>query len=245
MNRALGRLPAKRPVGLRDLRSYVGGLDTAPEVFDFTGTLRDWKMLGNGPDPTLTISSHPLGDCAFAGAAHLVMATAVETHQTIPAFTSDEVAEAYLRFTNGVDSGACLADVLAVWRQLGLWGARIDGYAPTPLQDLWDATYAFGACYIGVAMPQSAMDQHERGESWTVVPSSPIVGGHCVVLVSRTTSGGEVITWGERQGVTDAWLETYVEEAWSVVTPEQGRGNGYDCDHQALIAELEALDHLR
>lgn len=245
----LGRRPAKRPVGLRLLSTY-SSLPAAPETFDYTNGFDGWGMYGNGPDPSLTVHSGvPVGDCGFAGAVHLEMATAAETKESINWPTSNEVVSEYLAYDHGVDQGVALADLLAYWRATGLWGRKIAAYAPVNIHDpdeMWAACNAFGALYIGVAVPAPAQMQFARHEPWELTGTAQdrqIIGGHCVVIVARAKGGGEVVTWGGRQEFTDEWLATYLEEAWVAITPEQveAHGDGYGLGMLQLNEDLDRV----
>ncbi len=242
-----GRLPAKRPVGLRLLDKY-GTIPPAPPTFDHTRHFETWEMLGNGPDPSLTVHA-PVGDCGFAGAVHLEMATAAETQEPVIWPDSNTVVEAYLNYNGGVDKGVALADLLAYWRSSGLWGRKISAYAPVNahnLNDLWAACNSFGALYIGIAVPAPAEEQFAQGLPWELTHTQAdyqIQGGHCVVITARTETGGTVVTWGQEQSFTNEWLAAYLEEAWVVITPEQieANGNGYGLDMAQLQADLDRV----
>jgi hypothetical protein len=245
----LGRKPARIPVGYRSIFHFAT-LPDAPRTFDPTRGYTDWGMMGNGPDPRLTVhGGKPVGDCAFAGSAHLAMATDIETGEEVTKPSANEVVSTYLAFGHGRDEGAVLTDVLAYWRHVGLPWGDIAGYASVPVHDpdcFWAATYAFGAAYIGVAMTQAMAEATERHEPWdfTGCPEDfDVLGGHCVVVISRTSDGGEVVTWGQRQAFTDAWLRHNVEEAHVVITPAQlqAKGDGYALDLGKLEAALDAL----
>jgi hypothetical protein len=244
-----GRQPAQRPVGLRMLGDY-GEIPSAPAVFNHVRSFDSWQMYGNGPDPTLTVhGGQPVGDCGFAGAVHLEMATAAETSDAITWPDSDEVVSAYLNYNDGVDKGVALANLLAFWRSNGLWGRKISAYAPINVHnknELWAACNAFGALYIGIAVPAVAQEQFAQGRPWSLTHTQAdyqIVGGHCVVITSKTLAGGTVVTWGQEQPFTNAWLSTYLEEAWVMVTPEQieANGNGYGLDMVQLQADLDRV----
>ena len=245
----LGRQPAIRPVGLRMLSAYAP-LPPAPATFNHVRSFDNWQMLGNGPDPTLTVhGGQPVGDCGFAGAVHLEMATAAETNDSVTWPDSDDVVSAYLAYNNGADRGVALANLLACWRSSGLFGRKISAYAPVPVHDLselWAACNIFGALYIGIAVPAVAQQQFAQGLPWDLTHTSrdyDIVGGHCVVITARTETGGTVVTWGQEQPFTNEWLSTYLEEAWAVVTPEQieADGNGFGLDMVQLRADLDRL----
>lgn len=247
-----GRLAARRPVGLRMIDHYVPRrLPHAPATFDLVAGFSAWEMLGNGPDPTLTVhGGRPVGDCAFAGTVHLEMANAVETRESETWPTANDVVTAYLSYDGGQDIGASLALVLTKWRRSGLWGRKIGAFAPVPVADLdrlYACAYAFGALYLGISVPVNAQAQFAQEQSWhlTDTPADhQIVGGHCVVLAARSSGGGSVVTWGTTQTYDDAWLLQNLEEAWAVLTPEQlaAAGDGIGLNVAALTAILDGLE---
>ncbi len=206
--------------------------------------------VGNRTYPNLTVhGGQPVGDCGFAGAVHLEMATAAETSDLVTWPDSDEVVSAYLAYNNGVDQGVSLANLLAYWRSTGLWGRKIAAYAPVNVHnkaELWAACNLFGALYIGIAVPAPADEQFAQGRPWSLTHTPAdyqIMGGHCVVITSKTVAGGTVVTWGQEQSFTNAWLSTYLEEAWVAITPEQieANGNGYGLDMVQLQTDLDRV----
>ena len=98
---------------------------------DVTEGITDWKMLGNGPDPTC--SSHPdgVGDCTFVGREHYKMAKAARAEKTEAWETSDELVAEYLAYNNGQDQGANIAQLLLSWYQSG----KIVAFAPVDHSD--------------------------------------------------------------------------------------------------------------
>lgn len=243
----LGRLPAQRPIGLKELHRY--GRPSGTKSWDYVGQIENWGMLGNGPDPSLTVhGGEPVGDCAFAGAVHLTMAVSTETKEPYTVPDSNEVVEAYLRYNRGIDRGAVLAQLLATWRSQGLLGSNIKAYAPVHLDGgyLYEAGYWFGALYLGVAMPAVAQQQFAAGEPWELthtLEDREIIGGHCIVAVAYVDHYWQVVTWGRLQRVSEQWMDEYLEEAWVVLMEQQieAHGNGYGVDLDALIHDLDRI----
>lgn len=248
----LGRQPATHPVGYRSIFHYAPSLPDAPAEFDHTGGFDGFHMLGNGPDPSLHVhGAQPVGDCAFVGTANVTAVDQIETHGAPHFPTSDELVSAYLAYDHGKDVGANLTELLAVWHRLGLsWAGKAAGYGSVPVHDtdaFWAAVNAFGCGYIGVVMTEAMQQATQAGEPWDFTGSAAdyqVEGGHCVVVISRMTGGGEVATWGMRQKFTDAWLRACVEEAHVVVTPAQltAKGDGYGLDIDRLDAALRSMD---
>jgi hypothetical protein len=89
------------------------------------------------------------------------------------------------------------------------------------------------------------MDQFDAGEPWDVVPGATIEGGHYVPVVGRSnpTHCG-VVSWAKRQGMSRAFYETYNDEAWAIVFPEELR-NGKSERGMDLAQLNAALANLR
>lgn len=246
----LGRQAATHPIGYRSITHYAA-LPDAPAEFDHTGGWNHFQMLGNGPDPTLTVHGGvPVGDCAFVGTANVTAIDQIETNEAVRFPTADDVVSTYLTYDRGKDMGANLSELLAYWHNHGLpWAGRCAGYAsvnPRDTDEFWAAVNAYGCGYIGVAMTQAMQQATQEGNPWDFTGSPAdyqVEGGHCVVVVSRMTGGGEVVTWGMRQRFTDAWLQACVEEAHVVITPAQvaRHGDGYGLDIERLEADLADL----
>ena len=249
MTHCYGRLPAVHPVGLGLIDRYAA-LPPAPPTFDHTNGFDGFQMLGNGPDPTLHVNGgRPVGDCGFVGSVNVSLVDSVETGEPFTIPSSDVVVTDYLRYDHGQDRGVALTELLAYWQKVGLPWGQIAGWAPVNFRDpdaFWAACNAFGCLYVGIAVPATMDEQVMNGQTLdlTGTPADrQIMGGHCVVVLSRTENGGELATWGRRVRFTQRWWDTYGEEAHVVLTPSQveRKGNGYGLDLAALQADLARL----
>ena len=125
------------------------------------------------------------------------MAANAELSESDPAPDTARTVAQYETITGGQDTGCVEADVLSLWRTTGLFPVRhtetadvltnkIAAYAPVDPHSVLAvhrAIWMTGTAYIGVQLPQSAMEQFQAGRPWTVVPGSPILGGHCILPV--------------------------------------------------------------
>jgi hypothetical protein len=104
----------------------------------------------------------------------------------------------------------------------------------------------FGGCKFGVNFPQSAMDQFNAGQPWTVIPNDGgIIGGHDVLGVRYNGSWFYVVTWGQVQQVDLAWILKYTEEAHVILFSDWIEKNGTapsGFDLKALIAALPQIE---
>ena len=179
--------------------------------------------------------NNALGDCTCAGIGHSVQAWTAYTHGlvTLPDSAVLSLYEAF-GYTPGqpsTDNGAVEQDVLAYVQQHGIGGHKILAYAQVDHRnpdEMKTALNLFGSVYLGASMPQSAMDQTNAGQPWTVEGGSPIEGGHCFVAQRWDTSGApmEVVTWGQLQRVSIEWWLDYGVEAWVMMSPDWFRNNG-------------------
>lgn len=245
----LGKLAPTRPYGLRDLATYSNGPLPTPPSSVAVPDVSHWGMFANGPDPSCSVPGAPFGDCVIAGAAHVIEASNVEVQRLDAIPTSDQVAEQYLSITGGQDVGCNESDVLARWRKSGLFGGnRISAYCPVETSQLAhvQASVAFyGACFLGVQVPESAQEQFGENRPWTVVPGSPIMGGHCIVIVGYDPHCLYAVTWGGIAPITWPWFSAYCDESWAIITEEVAEaGHGpTGLNLAALQHDLDAISH--
>jgi hypothetical protein len=243
-----GRLPVK-PVGKRYAIQYLGdylakALPAPKYPVDESYGITNWKMLGNGPDPTLSVNKgNPVGDCTFAGWQHLRMAKCRANNKTEVWESTDMLVTEYLDYNQGLDQGANLADVLLMWyrtyRVLGF--APVDHTKPEQCDAIMDA---FHGLYVGVNLTPDADVLFGNHQPWTVAQGQkPDPNeGHCIVKIKADGPTGNkldtYITWGALQQATQAWSAACVEEAWAVITTEDEAAK---LDMPALQADLNAL----
>jgi len=193
----------------------------APSVVDYIGKVADWPMYGNDQ----------LGDCTCAAIAHMLEAwTAYGQGSTVRVTDGDvvklyEAVGGYRPGDPSTDQGANMQDVLAHMRKTGIAGHKILAFASVDIHnaaELAAAMALFGHIYVGVNLPNNAQDQFGHGEPWSVQPDDGgIEGGHAICWgYAAKGENNKVITWGAVQEATPAWFNTYVEEAWIVISQE-------------------------
>jgi hypothetical protein len=239
-----GRQPVKPPAerfAISFLHRYLRVPLAAPAYpIDVSGGITAWQMLGNGPDPTLTVNGgRPVGDCTFAGRQHLRMAKAAAAGKIETWETTDELVTEYLAYDQGVDRGANIADVLMYWFLSG----KIRAFAPVDHADpaACDTVMAaFHGLYVGVDLTDNADSQFDAGQAWTVDkgdqpdPSD----GHCIVKVRADGHQFDTwVTWGVLQQSTTGWTAACIREAWAVITSEDEADK---LDMPALVADIVA-----
>lgn len=214
------------------------------EVFH-DGAWPGWGMYGNGPCDDGSINDSSLyafngaGDCAWAGPAHETMVINHNAGRSVPRFTTLNVLNQYAQYLGlsdytqlnaNNDQGSDVQQVLQHRATTGLTDAdgnthKIAAYVsiePGNVQDLWDALYLFECVGIGIQFANSAMDQFNANQMWSVVPGAQIEGGHYIPLVGHpVASVWTCITWGKRQLMTQNFLKKYCDEAYAYISLER------------------------
>jgi hypothetical protein len=241
----LGKQPAtydSRDIRYADVRPSGVSLPNVPPPGGGYGTdFSDWLMLGNGPCDDGSVQSgwaafQGAGDCAWAGPAHEEMEACKNAGRPVPAFTCLNVLQQYSAYsgynlqTGAGDNGSNVRDVLT-WRQTkGLVDAagaahKIGTFVslePGNTDQLWEALWLFESVGIGINFPNSAMDQFNAGQMWSVVAGTAIEGGHYIPLVGHPVQNvWTCVTWAKRQTMTAQFLTTYCDEAWAYIDPER------------------------
>lgn len=239
-----GRLPAKPPgerFALRYIHEYASTPLPVPVYpVDVTGGIRDFLMLGNGPDPTCTTYPDGVGDCGFAGRQHVKMAKAACYGETETWETSDELVAEYLAYDHGQDQGVVLADVLLAWYQSG----KILAFAPVDHTDpaaVDSAMQEFKGVVTGVNLTDDAEQLFSEGQPWTVANGEqPDPGlGHCIAKMKADGQDRDgYVSWGALQAATREWSAACVVECWVVLTSEDQAAR---IDLAALQADIDAL----
>ena len=242
-----GRLPA-RPAGKRFPIKYVHQYLTQPlpaPVYpvDVSGGIKDFLMLGNGPDPSVPEHPDGVGDCTFAGRQHYRMAKAAAGSISLMEHweTAAELVDEYLAYDHGQDVGAVIADLLLAWYKAG----KILAFAPVDHADrvaVDGAMQAFHGCYVGVDLTNDADELFQQGQPWTLANSEEPdpSEGHCILKVTADGHAFDgYVTWGALQHATLAWSQVCLQEAWVIITEEDAKAASLDIT--ALRADIDAL----
>lgn len=220
----LGRRPKRIDPRTFSLKRYFTALPPVPASVDWGGKVISWEMLGNDS----------LGDCGEASALHLEMDWTSNASTEFLPTTQDAIA-AYSAITGynpadpSSDQGTVLLDLLNYWRTTGIAGHKIYAYAtidPANIQELMAAVSFFGGAYLGVNLPQSALDATEAGQQWTNATDTNIAGGHAIPIVAYDQNSLTCITWGQPQTMTWTWLKAYLDEAYAIFSPDWVGLNG-------------------
>ncbi|HUD11451.1 MAG TPA: hypothetical protein VMS08_03500 [Candidatus Saccharimonadia bacterium] len=203
-----------------------------------------WGVLGN----------ENFGCCVQADDGHyLMLRTANAGKIIIP--TTEQVLALYSYETGfnpddpasdqGTDEGSDCEYLVSN----GFLGHKADATGfidPQFITDLKWCIELFGGCKFGINIPQSALDQFNAGEPWTVVTNDAnIIGGHDVLGVRYDGVWFYVVTWGEIQRVEPNWILKYAEEAHVLLFADWIKTNGSapsGFDLKALIAALPQIE---
>lgn len=214
-----GKLPARVDARTLQLKKILPtALPPLPETYDVD------SIFTNFSDANM-YSNDVYGDCVIAGRAHMTLRFEdFEQGIEIP-ITDKDVENEYFKETGGPDDGLDMLTSLNEWRQSG-WTAggkiyTIYAFAQIALSnhnELMYCVYLLRGAYTGFNVPQSAMDQFNAGQPWTVVANDGgIVGGHCVYIVAYNATGPVCVTWGQKQQMTWAFWDKYFDEAYGVI----------------------------
>lgn len=229
-----GRLPAVRPAALADLAVYARG-----------------RRL---PRPPVSVAvpevAYPIdrndveGDCTLAGVDHLLRAWNAQYPLEQARIPSEaEIESTYRTLTGGADSGLVEASLLRFWMLEGLFGTKIEGYAPIDPRNLLTIHQAiafYGGAYLGILCPRSAQEQFANREPWTYC-GEETRDGHCVLALGYDERGDLLVaTWGGIATLTAGFRAHYLEEAWCVLGPQlvAAKRDTLGLDLDALKADL-------
>jgi hypothetical protein len=222
----LGKTPARPNAVTFRLTKYLDTtvLPTPPAQFGHEKLVaaKSWGMLGNDQ----------YGDCVWAGAAHETMLWNLEGGKNI-VFDPKHVLSDYSKVTGfdpakpDTDQGTDMGVAATYRRKTGVIDEagkrhKVAAYlaiTPGDVQEHLLALYVFGVVGLGIQFPKSAMDQFNAGQPWDVVPGAAIEGGHYIPLVAKRDNL-DVITWGQLQQMTPAFLQKYNDESVVYISRE-------------------------
>lgn len=237
-----GRLPNdpdKPRVRLAPFLRHASSLPPMPILQDWGSRVTDWGMALNDR----------MGDCTVADIAHTLKQTSLYATGSEVSIPDSEVVAAYSAIsgydpaTGANDNGAIMQDVQNYWRKTGVGGHKSLAFAEvdvTNLDEVYAAINVFGSVHLGMDFPQSAMDQFNRGQGWTLSDiNNQVVGGHDVVGVGYDKTRGViyVVTWGRLIPVTNEFFKKYFVEGWVSIIPEWLDVTG----HNPLGLDLQGL----
>ena len=229
-------------------------LPTAPKSQSWMKKASRWPLLGNDR----------IGDCVLVSCAHLVQGWTAYSRDAESLVAEADVIGAYSAITgydpkrtsrdgsNPTDRGTNSLAALNFWRRTGIGGHKISAYMkldPSDHNEVRNAANLFGGIYIAAQLPLAANDQFRAGKTWTATGGQRgrrgSWGGHAMHLGAYGTTGYTVSTWGRTQALTVGWWNTYVDEAFAVVSEDWlnqlGGTNPLGFDLTAMLADLRRV----
>lgn len=224
----MGRKPAydaeTHPrITLRYGMTPIGVIGAVPSAVDWSPGVQSWPMYGNDT----------VGDCTIAECAHAIEVWNVATQRGNGLISDSSVLNAYSAVSGyrpgdpSTDNGAVMQDVFGYWRKTGIGSHAIDAFAQVDITkptNIVAALYDFGAVHVGLRVTRVAMDQFNANVPWDVRGladlSSPVLGGHAVVVVAADPYGLTVVSWGQLQGMTWDFWNAFIDEAWVTISEE-------------------------
>ncbi len=243
----LGKHPAV--IDKRTLRfdKYVTpALPSPPASVDYGAKVSTWPMYANDK----------YGDCTCAAAGHMIQNwTANANGEVTP--PNNAVVKFYEHFVGDPpppDAGCNMLQVLNYWRTAGLAQHKINAYAALGLKNQTEAMtalYLFGSVYIGVELPEFAVEGDMLTVPWVVPPGGPVGNaapnpnnGHCIPAIGYDADNLTVVTWGEPKTMSWEFYDAYADEAFAVLSQDFIENSGTDLDGfdlAALEADLKGL----
>lgn len=239
-----GKKPARHdPRTLKLSRYLTPELPPPPESVDWTGGA-SFPMDGNDQ----------LGDCTAAAVAHLIQAWTLDESGTAIVPTLDQVIAFYSGSTGYVpgdpstDQGGDMLTVLTYLRRVGMGGLTIDGFASVNQANLDHVKIAinlFGGIDIGIGVTDTAEQQFDAGQPWTLDPNDmEAPEGHSIPILGYGDKGLLGVTWGGLIWIDPAFFAARCDEAyvlWSKMWAPAGKASPCGLMIDQLVADAEAL----
>lgn len=240
MNVKLGRLPVKLSPKTYKLDKVLStDLIEVPSQHNWANNFT-WPMWCNDT----------VGCCTQVSVASAIRIWTVNTKKSV-ILTDEDVIKNY-SFESGydpkdpsTDRGGVELDVLTKWVKEGYtWAAgtnKLYAFGSINFSNLdmvKRSIYALGGCYIGLNIPDYAM-QDDGWNTWRLeYENNDIVGGHAVFLHGFDSEYLYFNTWGQSWKMTYSFFNQYVEEAYGLVSENWLDG------HSKLSPLLEDINKL-
>jgi hypothetical protein len=196
------------------------------------------------------------GDCTCAAAAHMIQNWSANAATQIKPPASKVLAfyEHFVGSPPPPDEGCNMLSVLKYWRQAGLDKQKVTAFTSIDLKNrsqAESAIYLLGSIYIGVALPNFAVEGDMLTVPWKVPPGGPVGdaapnpnNGHCIPAVGYDADQLWVVTWGELKSMGWDFYNAYADESFAVLSKDFLGKSGVSpagLNLQALEADLAKL----
>lgn len=234
-----GKHPPKHDYRTLRFKDYLMSTIAPPPPSVDTLT-RVYANLGTS-DPTTLFpmdGNDTLGDCTIAGVAHAVTTFRGLVSKKKHIMAQTAVVKLYMHLTGGVDSGLNELDVLNYWQSNQVDGDKILAFVsidPKNHVHLQQAIQLFGGVYLGFQVQENCVQEFNARQPWT--PGPLTTDGHAVFAVGYDPNAVTVLTWGNTQQGTYAWVDECVDEAYALLPPEAAQ-SGFAAGFN--VAQLQA-----
>jgi hypothetical protein len=237
MRSALALARALDPLGTAPPASndYVAAVNAA--------TGGNWQMLGNDQ----------YGCCVEADDGHFLMLRTANVGKIVTPTTADILAlysaeTGFNQADPNTDTGTDETSDCQYMVTTGLLGHKADGTAMVDISNLDHVRWSiqlFGSCKFGINLPQSAMNQFNAGQPWTVVADDGgIIGGHDVLGVKYDGTMFYAVTWGKLQPVAPPWILKYADEGHALMFADWIESTGTSPSGFSLAPLLSDLSEI-
>jgi len=172
------------------------------------------------------------GDCTCAAAGHMIQnwTANAATEVTPPDETVLKFYEHFVGTPPPPDTGCNMLSVLKYWRKTGVDSHKVTAFASLELQNHAQAQSAvdlLGGIYIGVALPDFAVQGDMLTVPWVVPPGGPVgdaapnqQNGHCIPAVGYDADQLWIVTWGSLKSMSWGFYDAYADESYAIVTTD-------------------------
>ena len=220
-----GRRPPKRTPALRLGPLLTGVIPQHPASEDYLAALGGgWQMLDNDK----------YGVCVPVTWANIrrLLTSTLNPPGYYPSL--DDVIALYRTQNpgfpaedNGCDIQTMLEYLTSTGGPDGVKAVAFASVNPADPDEVKAAIAIFGYVWTGVTVSQANQQEFSTGQPWDWDASSPVDGGHSVIVGGYGAPGAgplggdeRFITWAAETSFTDAFWANSVEEAWVVIWPE-------------------------
>jgi hypothetical protein len=227
------------------------GYTAPPPADDWTG---DWLN-----DLYTYLGNDRVGCCTRTCYGHIVQQRSALINEPCK-LTESDVLKAYADGTGWdgtatTDHGDSIIDALVQMKNVGLGTYKISQFGRVNYKDpieMRAALNIFGSLIVGADLPESIK---REGNTWDVSPIGSrqadekpgSYGGHAFIITGHQRGNWWAMPWINKTGLTYAWEDLYIDEAWFViddlwVTANRNAPNGFDLERirhdAAAIAAL-------
>ena len=193
-----------------------------------------------GPGKWNSFGNLKINNCTCAAAGHLIM-TWTGNIGRLHTPTTKSIVAAYTDITgfnpktDGIGEPVEAIKALKYWRKHGIDERTIISFAKLSFRNreqLKQAIYLYGGCYVGLNLPKSAEKQYNESKKWTVSrsgtkgdgePGSWI--GHALLITGYSKNELKAVTWGKEIVMSIDFWETYVDESYAIFSEDFIRDN--------------------